>query len=59
VIAVAGYSLVTLWVLLIGAAVADRYALGAGYVLVSGFVLGIAFMFAVVEAAPPEDGGVA
>ena len=54
-ITVAGYSLVTLWVLIVGAALADRYGVGAGPIAVGGFLLGVLFLFAVLKTAPEED----
>jgi hypothetical protein len=54
-IAVAGYSLVALWVLIIGAAVAERYAISSGYVAIGAFLLGVTFFYAVLDAAPEED----
>lgn len=54
-IAIAGYSLVTLWILIIGAAVADRYAVSAGPVAVCAFLLGVVFLLAVLKTAPEED----
>lgn len=54
-IAIAGYSLVALWVLLIGSAVADRYAVGAGPIAVGGFLLGVLFLFAVLKTAPEDE----
>ena len=51
-IAVAGYSLLALWVLIIGAALADHFGISSGYVAVFAFLLGVTFMFAVVDKAP-------
>lgn len=47
-----GYSLITLWVLIVGAALADRYDLAPGFVAVSGFLLGVAYAFAALWEAP-------
>lgn len=54
-IAIAGYGLVTLWVIIIGAAVADHYRLGAGPVMVFGFLLGVTFLFSVLKTAPEDE----
>jgi hypothetical protein len=54
-IAVAGYSLVTLWILIIGSAIADHYGVRAGLVAVWAFLLGVLFLLAVLKTAPEDE----